>query len=120
MAKTAVFGFHGDGNKEVFVEVSRILGYDSELMGDLEELKRRVKENDFRSVIMDINYGRKNGVYTEPSEVVYRILEDRIKSGEVKFLGISANSDTVEAAKKKGIPAMVGEDFIPIAAEFFD
>ena len=62
--------------------------------------------NQFIWYIMDTNLGSPNNYSYEPVLRIYRHIQDSVEKKEVYFMSLTGNNQSINEAKKAGIPCM--------------
>jgi len=117
MAKSILIGLHNQTLKRVMIAKVQSCSYSIvDHTDDPREMIYHAQQREYGCYIMDLNLGKPRSVDIAPAVAVYDIIRERVNAGRAKFVGISGNSDTVRAARKKGIPAYMGlanlDDFL--------
>ncbi len=71
---------------------------------DIYDPEDSLPRNHFDFYIIDVNFRSSDSLTVEPALKIYKHLEDYIKSGNVKFLGLADRDELVKLAEKAGIP----------------
>ncbi len=105
MAKTltALIGFHDPDLLGELVKTFKYEGYEVTSVQTPKEYLKKAKETPYDFYHMDVNLGDFGGDDPTPSVEVYKIIEQRVKSGEAKFLAISGNPKAITNAIERGV-----------------
>ena len=108
---TALLGIHDGAVLETYDYALTSSHFSVTKAATPEEMIRLAEPNQHYAYIMDLNFGKPGSSDITPALSVYNQVRSRVEAGEAKFVGISGNPTTVEAAKQQGIPAYYKTDF---------
>lgn len=120
--RTALVAFHNEETLENYNNLFRRRGYIVSTASSLDEMLEKMgiskddsleaKPRDYYNwYLMDTNLGVENGSTCDSAAIVYGLIAAEVKEGKVKFMSLTSNSDAVQMARNKGIPAIGKLDF---------
>ena len=114
--KTALIGLHDNDFLETMSRVLVRRGFQVTATDNLDDMLQAMGIGDpipstlpassFTAYLMDLNLGQPGSINYAPALTVYNLVRSYVEAGEVKFLGVSLNDETVALAQKVGIPAI--------------
>ena len=102
---TALIGLHNGSFLDTCREFLERFGYKVDVVSYSEEMIEMASRNSYQRILMDLNLGSPGSVDITPAVEVYNLVKSRVESRATKFIGISGNDVTIEAAVTQGIPA---------------
>ncbi len=120
---TALIAFHSTMGEDLSKSFTR-RGYSVTCVSTLENMLKSMSISEidgkpsivYELYIMDTNLGFSNEATCEPAARIYRLIEDDVKKGKVKFMSFTANAYAQRLAERAGIPVLDKLDFTGMLA----
>ncbi|MFA5019624.1 MAG: hypothetical protein WC533_00845 [Candidatus Pacearchaeota archaeon] len=108
--KKALVGLHYAPIKPFIGRALKRFGYEVDIVSSPDDMIDKTTGTEYDFYLMEANLGTPGGTDITPSLTIYKLVEERVKSRKAKFLAVSGNYQTVDIAKRNGIPARPSGD----------